>query len=41
MIAARRNHRAALLPDGSVLLLGGSSVLGGSYLTSCEIFHPD
>jgi hypothetical protein len=39
MNVARRNHRAALLPDGSVLVIGGSSAFGNKYLTSCEIFR--
>ena len=37
MNVARRNHRMALLPDGSVLVIGGSSLLGTKYLNSCEI----
>lgn len=38
MNVARRNHRAALLPDGGVLVIGGSNFFGQNYLKSCEIF---
>jgi hypothetical protein len=38
MNVARRNHNAALLRDGRVLVIGGSTAFGGRYLRSCEIF---
>jgi len=30
----------AEMPDGSVLVIGGSSAVGSKMLTSCEIFGP-
>jgi hypothetical protein len=38
MIALRGDHAAALLPDGRVLVTGGSSPVGG--LRSAEIYNP-
>lgn len=39
MHTERRNHRAAMLPDGEVLIIGGSNHAGHQYLNSCEIFR--
>ena len=40
MNLARRNHRASVMPDGSVLVIGGRNFGGDNYLSSCEIFSP-
>ena len=38
MVTPRRNHRATLMADGSVLIIGGSNGFGGNYLRSVELF---
>jgi hypothetical protein len=40
MTAPREDHAATALSDGRVLLTGGFSYEGGSYLSSAEIFDP-
>ncbi len=38
MHIARRSHRGTLLPDGSVLVVGGSNFFGENCLSDCEVF---
>ena len=39
MAAARAGHSATLLPNGKVLVVGGTAT-GGAYLTSAELYDP-
>jgi N-acetylneuraminic acid mutarotase len=40
MNAARYYHRATLLPNGKVLVSGGTVTPGGPFLTSAELYDP-
>jgi hypothetical protein len=40
MVTPRYGHTATLLPDGTVLVVGGASFLIGSGLASAEVYHP-
>ena len=40
MISVRADHMAALLPNGKVLLAGGSTSSGGNSLNTAEVYDP-
>ena len=40
MATARFSHSAAVLPDGRVMVCGGSNGASGVGLTSCEAWNP-
>ena len=40
MPSARADHAAVVLPDGMVLVAGGDTVDGTSYLSSADVYDP-
>ena len=41
MIAARGGHSAVSLPNGNVLIVGGSGIAGYPNIPPAEVYHPD